>query len=325
MDLSIIIVNWNSVPYLRSCLASVYRETVGIDFEVIVIDNASDDGCESFIREEFPQACFIQSGENMGFARANNLGFARSHGQVLLFLNPDTEVSGNALGEMLFYLRAHPCVGAVGAQLLNSDGTLQTSCVQAFPTLGNQILDSELLRRMFPKWRGWGTRALFQNQDRPADVDAISGACFMVKRSVFEQVGWFGEQYFMYSDDLDLSYKIKEEGFFIHYLNDCEVVHHGGRSSARQEDHFSDIVQRESLVRFFRGTKGPLYCALFRIALAAVATLRMAMIALLASSGRKTIQGKATAVVFQKWLTIGRWAIGLEHYRRTIEKTQSAT
>ncbi|MGD0792495.1 MAG: glycosyltransferase family 2 protein [Terriglobales bacterium] len=324
MDLSIIIVNWKSANYLRSCLSSVYCATRGIEFEVIVVDNASDDGCENIIKEEFPRARFIQSGENLGFARANNLGFAHSHGDCLLFLNPDTEIIGNALARMLFHLRANLSVGAVGARLLNTDSSLQISCVQAFPTICNQVVDSELLRRVFPNWRGWGMRPLFQHADQPAEVDAISGACFMVKRSVFEQVGMFGEQYFMYSDDLDLSYKINKRGFTIHYLNDCEVVHHGGKSSARQEDHFSDVVQRESLVRFFRVTKGPFYCGLYRSALVIAATLRMTVVAFLVATGRCLIQGKASGAVFEKWLTIFRWAIGLDHYSRTIEKTQSA-
>jgi N-acetylglucosaminyl-diphospho-decaprenol L-rhamnosyltransferase len=324
MDLSIIIVNWNSANYLRACLSSVYRETQGIEFEVIVVDNASDDGCEKIVKEEFPQAQFIQSGENLGFARANNLGFAHSHGNCLLFLNPDTEIIGNALSRMLFHLRTYPSLGAVGARLLNTDGSLQMSCIQAFPTICNQVLDSELLRRAFPNWRGWGMRPLFQHSDQPAEVDSISGACFMVKRSVFEQAGMFGEQYFMYSDDLDLSYKIKERGFTIHYVNDCKVVHHGGKSSGRRDDHFSDLLQRESLVRFFRVTKGPLYCALYRCALAIAATLRMTVVAFLVATGRRTIQGKASGAVFEKWSTIFRWAIGLEHYSRTIEKTQSA-
>jgi len=324
MDLSIIIVNWNSAQYLRACLASIYRETRGGDFEVIVVDNASDDGCEQIVRREFPQAHFIQSGENIGFARANNLGFAHSHGECLLFLNPDTEIVGDALGKMLLHLRANPSAGAVGARLLNTDGSLQMSCVQAFPTICNQMLDSELLRRTFPNWRGWGMRPLFQRANRAAEVDAISGACFMVKRNVFEQAGLFGEQYFMYSDDLDLSYKICKKGFAIHYLNDCEVVHHGGKSSAKQADHFADLVQRESLLRFFRATKGPFYCVLYRFALAIVAVLRMTLVALLTAIGRRSIQGTNSGVVFEKWLTILRWAIGLEHSSGRVEKTQVA-
>jgi len=293
-------------------------------FEVIVVDNASGDGCEKMIRTEFPGALFVQLGKNVGFARANNLGYSRSRGDCLLFLNPDTEVVGDALVKLLSHLRADSKVGAVGARLANTDGSLQTSCVQAFPTISNQLLDSDLLRRVFPNWQGWGMRAFLAHTDCAAEVEAISGACFMVKRTVFEQVGMFGEQYFMYSDDLDLSYKIHESGYSIRYLNGCEVVHHGGKSSSKQADHFSDVLQKESLVRFFRTTKGPLYCGLYRAALAMAAALRMAIIALLVVAGRRTIQGKASAFVFQKWARIFGWAMGFDACRRIVEKTQSA-
>jgi len=323
VELSIIIVNWNSASYLRACLLSIFRETRDVLYEVIVVDNASQDGCEALIREEFPQVRFIQSDSNLGFARANNLGYSKSGGQCLLFLNPDTEVIGDALAKMLSHLRANSSVGAVGARLLNTDGSLQMSCVQAFPTICNQVLDSDWLRRLFPNWRGWGIQALLSQNGVRAEVDAISGACFMVKRNVFEQVGLFGEQYFMYSDDQDLSYKIHKSGYAIDYINDCEVVHHGGKSSSQQPDHFSDLLQRESLLRFFRGTKGSFYCVFYRITLAMMAGLRMFLVAFLAVIGRRTIQGKTPGCVLQKWAKIFGWAVGLNVYGRNTENMHS--
>jgi hypothetical protein len=319
MDLSIIIVNWNSVEYLRACLSSVYRESHGVSLEVIVVDNASYDGCEKLLREQFPSVVFIQSHENLGFSRANNLGFTRSSGDLLLFLNPDTEFGESALAKMLARLRSNPSVGAVGARLLNSDGSLQTSCVQAFPTICNQVVDSELLRKAFPKSHLWGTGALLSTDGKPAEVDAISGACFMVKRNVFEKVGLFGEQYFMYVDDLDLSYRIRKAGYSIEYLNDCTVVHHGRKSSEKQESHFSDLRQRESLLKFFRITRGDSYASLYRVALAASAVSRLALVAVSLPFGRFAFQGKSPASVFRKWARILQWAVGLKSWPAASE------
>jgi GT2 family glycosyltransferase len=317
MDLSVIIVNWNSADYLHACLVSLYRETRGISFEVIVIDNASYDGCERLLRKEFSSVLFIQSTENSGFSRANNLAYTRSQGEIVLFLNPDTEIIGGALQKMAACLRGSPAAGAAGPRLLNTDGSLQTSCIQAFPTIWNQILDSDLLRRLFPKWSIWGTRPFLIRNGQPAQVDAISGACFMAKRKVFEEAGRFNENYFMYSDDLDLSYKIVKAGYAVLYMNDCQVIHHGGKSTAKQEDHFSDVMQRESLLRFFRQAHGSLYSCVYRAAMAGIAAVRMGAVICLAPFGGIGLQGKTPGFVFRKWSRIFRWAVGLRNWTNT--------
>jgi N-acetylglucosaminyl-diphospho-decaprenol L-rhamnosyltransferase len=310
MDLSVIIINWNSAEYLRACLVSLYRETRGISFEVIVIDNASYDGCEKMLREEFPGVIFIQSADNLGFSKANNAAYLRSQGELLLFLNPDTEIIGDAVQKMAACLRENPTAGAVGARLLNTDGSLQESCIQAFPTICNQVLDSDLLRRWFPAWNIWGTRPFLARSKQPARVDAISGACFMTKRTVFEKAGKFNEGYFMYSDDLDLSFKITKAGYAVLYVDDCQVTHHGGKSSAKQEDHFSDLMQRESLLAFFRQAHGKLYSYTYRACMAGIASIRMGMVVCLSPFGGIGLNGKAPGFVFEKWSRIFRWALG---------------
>src|ERR1035437_5865526 len=147
MQLSVIIVNWNSVGYLKGCLSSLYAETSGLEFEVVVVDNASYDGCGELLEREFPRVKFIQSAENRGFAAANNLGVAYSSGRGLLFLNPDTHVRGHALATMLPVFHVEPRAGIVGCRLLNGDLTVQASCVQAFPPVWNEFLDAEYLRK----------------------------------------------------------------------------------------------------------------------------------------------------------------------------------
>jgi N-acetylglucosaminyl-diphospho-decaprenol L-rhamnosyltransferase len=310
-DLSIIIVNWNSVDYLQACLSSLYRETQGLRFEVIVVDNASGDGCKSMLCKDFHDVQLIEARENLGFARANNLGSRRSKGDLLLFLNPDTEVIGDALVRMVAYLRTHPSAGAAGVRLLNSDGSVQTSCIQPFPSILNQMLDFEYLQRRFPRWKLWGMQPLFDPECQAARVDTISGACFMVKRSVFNKVGGFSEEYFMYSDDLDLSRKIAEAGYEVVCLPGSAVTHHGGKSSVQRTDSFADVLQRESLEQFFRKTQGRFYATAYRLAMAAIAIIRMTAAVCLAPFAGRVLQGKKPGAVFRKWSAILGWALGL--------------
>ena len=138
--LSIVIVNWKSADFLRKCLQSIFANASDMSLEVIVVDNASFDGSAELVEREFPGVHFVQSKENLGFAGANNLGVRSAKGRNLLFLNPDTEVIGTALERMSSFLDATPDAGAVGCKLLNTDGTVQTSCIQPFPTILNQAL-----------------------------------------------------------------------------------------------------------------------------------------------------------------------------------------
>lgn len=322
IELSIIIVTWKSLEDLRISISSVYRNTRDISYEVIVVDNASGDDTEHVIRTEFPGVLFVQSHSNLGFARGNNLGYARSSGEMLLFLNPDTEITHNVFARMIAYLRGNVNAGALGARLLNSDGTLQTSCVQAYPTIYNQLLDSDVLRRIFPRWRMWGMRALFSINE-PVEVDVISGACFMVKRHVFESVGCFTETYFMYAEDLDLSYKISKSGKRIYYLPDCPVIHHGGRSSTKQGLQFANLQQRNSLLHFFRTTRGNLYGNAYRAALAMSAVVRMSLVCISLLLEHVTSRDRNCGAIFLKWFTTFRWAIGLESLSGSPEYKQS--
>src|SRR3984957_5592969 len=313
MNLSIIIVNWNSTDYLRRCLGSIYRETKGISIEVVVVDNASsDDSCARLIRGEFPSVVFHCSDKNLGFARGSNLGYDLSAGEVLLFLNPDTEIQSDVFTRMVKELDSDSSAGAMGSRLLNSDGSLQTSCIQSYPTILNQLLDSEFLRNRFPTSALWGMQPLFARAANPACVDVISGACLMVKREVFAQVGKFDDSYFMYVEDIDLCRRITGAGYTIHYMNDCEVIHHGGKSSAVQGRHFANLSQQKAILQFFAATQGRWYSFLYRVGVAFAAATRLTIIVSLLPF--RMVAHKATdwKISLQKWACIFRWAIGLE-------------
>ncbi len=317
VDLSVIIVNWKSAQFVRKCLESIYTNAKGLKFEIILVDNASFDGCAEMIREEFPKVHFIQSQQNLGFAGANNLGFDHSIGRNILFLNPDTEIIGAALQEMLSFLESTADAGAVGCKLLNSDLSLQTSCIQRFPSILNQALDADYLRAMFPKSALWGTKPLYVNSGRPAAVDVISGACLMIKRSVFEKVGRFATDYFMYAEDADLCYKIKQASWRSYYVDRASVIHHGGRSSdAKPENNFAAIMMRESLLKFMRLRRGKWYAAAYQWTMALVAAFRLFLLGsiLLLTIGR--LQRHSLSLAFAKWAKVFRWALRLEGWAK---------
>ena len=310
MDLSIIIVNWNSRDYLRKCLASVFAETRGIDFEVLVIDSASFDGCGEMLREHFPQVRFIQSEKNVGFARANNAAFAVSRGGCVLFLNPDTELVGPAVNTLYERLRSFPNAGAVGCRLLNTDRTVQTSCIQSIPTILNQLLDSEFLRARWPRSKLWGMAPLYEAPDGPREVEAISGACVMLKRETFERVGRFSEDYFMYAEDIDLSYKVRQVGCSNYYVPDAAVVHHGGSSAGKAPGNFSVVMMREAIWRFLRKTRGDLYGFVYRQVMCASALCRLLVLGVAAPLGFAGSSGSSESS--RKWRAILRWSLNRE-------------
>jgi hypothetical protein len=318
MDLSVIIVNWNSFNYLRKCLRSIHVSTQGLSFEVIVIDNASYDGCGKMLAEEFPQMRFVQSTENLGFARANNLGFEQCTGRNLLFLNPDTEVVGPALEGLVAALDSDPYLGMVGPKLLNSDLTVQTSCIQPFPTILNQLADFERLRLLSPKWKLWGMRPLFEDhQGRPVEVDAISGACIMIKREVFQRIGLFSTDYFMYAEDLDLCYKVRQAGGKVCYLGSASIIHHGGQSSKQKGDEsFAAPLMREALLKFLQKTRGSTYAAIYRAAVLLVAILRLAILGVALALPVPRVGKVSIRWSLRKWYKVLRWSVGLEPWTK---------
>lgn len=315
LDLSIVIVNWNSKDYLQKCLASILTNTKGIQFEIIVIDSGSFDGSGEMLREYYPQVRFIQSKENLGFAKANNQAFQSSLGEIVLFLNPDTEVTGNAIAIVYEHVRHLPDVGVVGCKLLNSDKSLQATCVRTFPTLLNQFLESDLLRRLFPKSKLWGMAALYMDTDSGVEVDAVSGAFQMMRRSVFEQVGMFTTKYFMYSEDIDLCYKTKIAGLLNYYVPTAVVIHHGGGSTAQTGTNtFSSVMMLESRWRFFINTRSWFYGWLYRAGMCMISALRVGLALVPWAMSPRNAGVEKWSAVLKKWWAGLRWAVGLERW-----------
>lgn len=312
MELSIIIVNWNSKDYLKKCIASIMGSKSEIKLEIVVIDGGSFDGSGEMLKECYPQVKFIQSDKNVGFAKANNIAFKASNGSHVLFLNPDTEVVVSAIDILLEQMQKLPKAGAIGCKLLNADGSVQTSCIQSFPTILNQLLNSEFLRTLFPKSRLWGMASLFVASNGPAEVEVISGACIMMRRSLFEQIGQFSEDYFMYAEDLDLCYKVRQAGYKNYYVPNATVFHFGGGSTQQRPSDFAVVMMRASVWRFLRKTQGEMYGSGYRCSMLISAIGRI--VCLLVLLPLYLVLGclaswKASA---RKWWAISVWSMGLK-------------
>ncbi|MCB8983308.1 MAG: glycosyltransferase family 2 protein [Ardenticatenaceae bacterium] len=262
-DLSIIIVNWNVRDLLRAGLESIDRNRADLDLEVIVVDSASGDGSAAMLAADFPWVTLIACAENVGFPRGNNLGIAKANGRYILLLNPDTVVVGQALATLLTYLQDHPDVGVVGPQLLNADGSVQSSR-RRFPTLATAFFESTWLESMAPG----SLLDRYYVRDVPdqqtAEVDWVTGACMMAPSAVVEAVGGLDEAYFMYSEELDWCRRIKAAGWRIVYLPEAQIIHYEGKSS-EQAVVARHINFQQAKLRYFRKYHSRLAASLLRL------------------------------------------------------------
>ena len=323
MQLSIIIVNWKSKDYLRKCVASVFAQTSGIDFETVVIDSASFDGAGEMLAKEFPKVRFIQSEDNLGFSKANNRAFEDSTGDVVLFLNPDTELVCNAINTLLDAMKTLLDAGAVGCKLLNTDGSIQTSCVQAYPTILNQVLSADAFRRMTPNSSLWGMRAILEASPKPQIVEMISGACLMMRRDVFKKIGQFSTEYFMYAEDVDLCFKAQQAGYRNYYCSEAVVIHHGGGSSQQARSNFSSIMMIESISQFLKKTRGGVYSLCYRMVLGLSALMRVMVLVVLSPIILLKNGSARWSSACSKWWAIFRWGFGLSRWAKQFQSTTS--
>lgn len=305
MKLGIVIVNWNSKDYVREALASV-RDTSGdLSPQVVVVDGGSYDGCGEMIAAEFPWVEFVQSPDNIGFGRANNLGFLRVRAELLLLLNPDTVLHPGALQAMITALESTPDTGMVGAHLLNTDGTLQLFGIHPLPTPWGCAVDSDVVRRR------WWDRHGPPDSGAPVSVEAVSGACMLMRSETFRRVGGFSPQYFMYGEDMDLCKKVSALGLTIRYAPDARVTHHGGGSSSKEFNRFPTIMIREAHRVYMRLNHGLAATFAYRFLMGASAIARCTLLAALipaSGSASRTLR----MVAFRKWWSVLRWSLGME-------------
>ncbi len=314
VDVSIVIVNWNSSDYVRACVGSILEHTQGVRHEIIVVDSGSYDGCGDMLAAQFPQVRFVQCPDNVGFGRASNLGAQHARAERLLLLNPDTELRSDAISALCAKLDGLPEAGIVGCRLLNSDGSLQGTCVQPYPTILNQVLESRALERRLKAHRCWKTAVAFEGRADAAPVEVIAGACMAIRRTLFDALGGFSRDYFMYGEDVDLCFRARAAGWINYYVPGIELIHHLGGTTQTGPRRFSVVMMRESLNRFLARSRGPHYAAGYRAALTASALARLALIALWTPVALATGRQRAHAASLGKWLWVLRWGLGLERW-----------
>lgn len=255
MDVSVIIINWNTKEILRDCLTSVYEQAGDVDYEVIVVDNASTDGSVEMVKNDFEQAVLIENAENRGFATANNQGIAIAKGRYVLLLNSDTVVLDGAIARTVDFADAHPRAGVTGCRVLNPDRTLQSTCFM-FPSVLNMFLSSTYLYKLFPRSRFFGReRMTWWDRNDTREVDVVTGCFMLVRREAIDQVGPMDERFFMYAEETDWCYRFKKSGWQIMFTPAAEIVHLGGQSTAKRP--VAMIIQlRLSILKFVRKHSG---------------------------------------------------------------------
>jgi len=234
MKLSIIIVNYNTKNFLANCLSAIYKTPPSYPFELIVVDNASEDGVRKFLSDKFPKVRIIGNNYNVGFARANNQGLSKAKGECILFLNPDVVPKPEAIDKLVEFMMQHKDAGCVGGKLLNPDGSLQFSC-RRFPTFFNVFFGRRsLLTKLFPNNRISKNFLLTDlDYNKVQKVDWVMGACMMTRKEVLERIGGFDEDYFLFVEDVDFCYRLRKANLSTYYLPDAQFFHFRGVSTDR--------------------------------------------------------------------------------------------
>lgn len=275
VTLSVVIVNWNTSELLLNCLHSVelaceaYPE---ISAEIVVIDNASSDDSVAATKAQFPNVRLIESKENVGFARANNLAILESNGKYILLLNPDTLIATDALRTLVTFMDENPDAGAAGSLLRNPNGTLQPSCYVA-PTPARELWRLLYLDAIYPL-ANYRMHRWLQTCER--QVDIVQGASLIVRRRVINQVGMLDADYFMYSEDFDWCHRIREGGWQIYWVPQSVVIHFGGQSTNQVATPMF-LQLYEAKLRYFRKHYGRLTGIAYKLVLLIIALLRLVL------------------------------------------------
>lgn len=309
LDLSISIVSYNTKDLLNACLNSVYENSGGINFEVIVVDNNSGDGSAEMVEKEFPQVKSIRNRENVGFARANNQAIRQSKGRYILLLNSDTVVISDALSKMINFMDSHPQAGVVGGKMVRSDLTAQPS-IRTYLDLKALFISFFSLKNLVPsKYRRFVVRLLgpflgktvrsyldcYRNEKNPTLVDDVPGACFCVRQKVVEEVGLLDENFFMYYEDTDWSIRIKKKGWKLYILPEALIIHYA-RQSANKVFNRTFAARCKSSYYYFRKHRDKKSILLLKIIIISALLLRMVVLSVyypfMKDKKRKEIKGR---------------------------------
>lgn len=243
MKLSVIIVNYNVRPYLTACLDSVQRALEGIESEVFVVDNHSDDDSVEVISRDYAWVHLINNRENLGFSKANNIAIRQAQGEYILLLNPDTVVAEETLKGVIDFMDQHPKAGGAGVRMHNADGTLAPESRRAIPTpfvAARKMLG--FTKRYYMSYLSW---------DAPAQIEVVSGAFMLLRHKAIYEVGMLDEDFFMYGEDIDLSYRLLQGGWQNWYLP-YDIVHYKGQSTSKSDFRYVHVFYQAMLIFFHK-------------------------------------------------------------------------
>ncbi|HCL83701.1 MAG TPA: glycosyl transferase family 2 [Chitinophagaceae bacterium] len=273
MILSVVIVSYNVKFFLEQCLSSLKKAVEGISLpggqtEVFIVDNASSDGSPDFLIPLFPGFQFIRNNENAGFAKANNQALVQCTGEFVLFLNPDTILPEDCLDTCLKFFRSAPDAGALGVHMISGAGSFLRESKRGFPTAPASFYKMTGFARLFPRSRIFAAYYMGHLHERiPHAVEVLSGAFMMVRKSILEKTGGFDEQFFMYGEDIDLSYRISQTGCRNYYVPGTTIIHFKGESTPKDLRHIKMFYAAMDLFmkKHFKGSRSSLQNFLLKL------------------------------------------------------------
>lgn len=250
MELSVIIVSFNVGAFLKQCLLSVINATETIDSEIFVVDNNSSDGSGEMVEQEFPQVILIKNKVNRGFSCANNQALKQTRGRFILLLNPDTVVNDDTFTRSINFMNDHPDAGAMGVRMINGEGRFLPESKRAIPTPRTAFFKTFGFSFLFPESRMLNRYYLPEIDNfETASAEIISGAFMFMPREAIWKTGLLDEDFFMYGEDIDLSYRLLQAGYKNYYYPEIEIIHYKGRSTSR--DNFTDILLFYNAMRIY--------------------------------------------------------------------------
>jgi GT2 family glycosyltransferase len=253
IDVSICIVTYHARDFLRDCLRSIYRTVDSVSFEIIVVDNHSEDGTLEILHSDFSDVHLLVNDQNTGYTRPNNQAMRISLGRYILLINPDTLVEPNTITELAAFLDTHPEVGIVGPKVLNRDGTLQKQCRRSEARPWDAICYFSGLSRLFPHDKRFaGYLMTYLDEDLTHEAEAVSGSCMLIRRQVIDQIGYQDENFFAYQEDTDYCRRARLAGWKVFYNPSAQIIHYGGEGGSQVQPYRAIIEWHRSYYLYYR-------------------------------------------------------------------------
>ncbi|WP_319502264.1 glycosyltransferase [uncultured Draconibacterium sp.] len=271
MDISIVIVNYNVKYFLEQCLHSIEKALQNVQGEVFVVDNNSVDGSAQLITEKFPTITFIQNTENLGFSRANNQAIRKANGKYVLLLNPDTVVEEDTFEKVISFMETHPDAGGLGVKMIDGKGVFLPESKRGLPTPWVAFYKIFGLSKLFPKSRKFGKYHLsYLSRDEVQEIDVLAGAFMLLRKSVLDKVGLLDESFFMYGEDIDLSYRIQKGGYKNYYYPETTIIHYKGESTKKGSLNYVKVFYNAMIIfahKHFSESKASVFALLIHLAI----------------------------------------------------------